>query len=66
MTTPTTAEAVTRNSERLASLVAYCQAHPDELFWQALRNWSGPWKILSVPWSGVFGDGTPKDTFNVE
>jgi len=31
----------TRNSEVLADFVAYCEAHPQERFWQALRNWSG-------------------------
>lgn len=31
----------TRNSETLADFVAYCEAHPDERFWQALKNWSG-------------------------
>jgi len=31
---------VSRNSKVLASFVAYCEAHPDERFWQALRNWS--------------------------
>lgn len=25
----------------LESFIAYCKAHPDERFWQALRNWSG-------------------------
>lgn len=29
----------TRNSEVLASFIAYCTAHPEERFWQALRNW---------------------------
>ncbi len=31
----------TRNSEVLADFVQYCTTHPDERFWQALRNWSG-------------------------
>lgn len=29
----------TRNSEVLASFVKYCEEHPQERFWQALRNW---------------------------
>ena len=29
------------NEKVLADFVAYCQAHPSERFWQALRNWSG-------------------------
>jgi hypothetical protein len=31
----------TRNSEQLGSFVVYCELHPDERFWQALRNWAG-------------------------
>lgn len=32
---------MTRNSELLASFVAYCEKNPEQRFWQALRNWSG-------------------------
>lgn len=31
----------TRNSEVLADFIAYCILHPDDRFWQALRNWAG-------------------------
>ena len=31
----------TRNSEILKSFVEYCKSHPQERFWQALRNWAG-------------------------
>jgi hypothetical protein len=31
---------MTRNSEVLKSFTEYCLAHPDDRFWQALRNWS--------------------------
>ncbi|HXE14054.1 MAG TPA: hypothetical protein VN633_18145, partial [Bryobacteraceae bacterium] len=31
---------VTRNSEALANFTKYCEQHPHERFWQALRNWS--------------------------
>jgi len=31
----------TRNSETLKSFVDYCKSHPQERFWQALRNWAG-------------------------
>ncbi len=31
----------TRNSELLRDFVEYCANHPDQRFWQALRNWSG-------------------------
>lgn len=37
----------TRNSEMPDSLVEYCRAHPDQRFWQALRNWSG-WQHVLV------------------
>jgi hypothetical protein len=36
----------TRNSEVLADFVAYCKAHPQERFWQALRNWVGASFVL--------------------
>jgi len=31
----------TRNSKVLKSFAKYCKEHPEERFWQALRNWSG-------------------------
>ena len=38
----------TRNSLVLKSFVIYCKAHPEERFWQALRNWSGQNFILTA------------------
>jgi len=38
--------------------MAYCQAHPTERFWQALRNWSGAAFIIFED-----GDGNGEDTF---
>jgi hypothetical protein len=32
----------------LLDFARYCSAHPDERFWQALRNWSGARWILAV------------------
>jgi hypothetical protein len=29
------------NQELLSDFAAYCEAHPEQRFWQALRNWSG-------------------------
>lgn len=29
-----------KNSEVLKDFVKYCESHPYERFWQALRNWS--------------------------
>ncbi len=31
----------TRNSGMLKDFIKYCEEHPQERFWQALRNWSG-------------------------
>lgn len=30
-----------KNNKTLVDFIAYCQTHPEERFWQALRNWSG-------------------------
>ena len=32
---------MTRNSKVLEDFTRYCIEHPEERFWQALRNWSG-------------------------
>jgi len=37
-----------RNEMVLADFVSYCQQHPTERFWQALRNWSGYPFILTA------------------
>jgi hypothetical protein len=34
-------EIKSRNMGVLLDFVAYCKAHPELRFWQALRNWSG-------------------------
>lgn len=31
---------MSRNAEVLADFIKYCNEHPDQRFWQALRNWS--------------------------
>jgi hypothetical protein len=36
-----------RNEDVLADFVAYCENHPQERFWQALRNWSD-WPYVMV------------------
>ena len=48
------------NKEVLDSFVKYCEEHPHERFWQALRNWSGYPFILA---STVYHDPYVKDTF---
>lgn len=30
-----------KNQNTLQSLTEYCEAHPEQRFWQAVRNWSG-------------------------
>jgi hypothetical protein len=35
-----------KNAALLGEFTAYCVAHPEERFWQALRNWSGYEKVL--------------------
>ena len=35
-----------KNTTTLKSFVEYCEAHPDERFWQALRNWAEVDSIL--------------------
>lgn len=48
---------LTRNSVALTSFVAYCEAHPTERFWQALRNWS--------KWNFIYGSREPLDDYGV-
>lgn len=36
---------MSKNAKTLASFVVYCEAHPEQRFWQALRNWSG-WPFI--------------------
>ena len=32
---------MSKNSRLIASFKIYCEEHPEERFWQALRNWCG-------------------------
>ena len=50
-----------KNKKLLDSFVAYCQQHPEERFWQALRNWSRANYILMVMEGQL-----PRDTFYME
>ena len=56
----------TRNSEVLNSFVQYCQEHPDQRFWQALRNWSGYSFLYVTKGSGHIIPKDMYDTFNWE
>ncbi len=50
----------------LASFIAYCEHHPQERFWQALRNWAG-FQFIYVTDFMVEPDTAPVlDTFNFE
>jgi hypothetical protein len=56
-----------RNEKVLASFVAYCKAHPQERFWQALRNWSGfHWVCVSNATQDYSYRIGADDTFNWE
>ena len=46
----------TRNSETLTDFIAYCLLHPDERFWQALRNWAEVDFILFSDTAPIFLD----------
>lgn len=48
----------TRNSKVLASFTAYCKSHPDERFWQALRNWARVGNFIFASRNGVQMDDT--------
>ena len=54
-----------RNGEVLQSFIDYCVTHPDQRFWQALRNWSAvafifasgvPLCEIDMPTAGVVED----------
>ena len=36
-----------RSRKQLANFIKHCEEHPQERFWQALRNWSG-WPFIYV------------------
>ena len=59
---------ITRNSEVLADFTQYCYTHPDERFWQALRNWAGVNFILisELPPYELSEKGNLRDTFYAE
>jgi hypothetical protein len=49
-----------KNVQTLGSFVEYCFAHPDQRFWQALRNWSG---FNFITASNIGDLGGSQDTF---
>lgn len=60
-----------KNARQLLSFIAYCVEHPEERFWQALRNWSGYGFVLvanhrqSKGFTDTMYDN-PRDTFSFE
>jgi hypothetical protein len=59
-----------KSRKELSSFILYCQNHPEERFWQALRNWSEYPAILTGKASksvmSGFGYEADKDTFYFE
>lgn len=60
-----------KSTKELLSFISYCIAHPEERFWQALRNWSEYHFILAADSRDRKGiDDTPydriRDTFSYE
>jgi hypothetical protein len=51
-----------KNRELLDEFIAYCDAHPEMRFWQALRNWCG-WNFVWVSTRGVTDEPDLRDTF---
>jgi hypothetical protein len=59
-----------KSRKELLSFIGYCVNHPEERFWQALRNWSEyPAILTGKPSKSVmsgFGYEADKDTFYFE
>lgn len=60
------------NQKTLSSFVSYCEAHPEQRFWQALRNWANEYyggverrSIYRARTSGWGGDEM-QDTFEMD
>jgi hypothetical protein len=53
-------------NKTLKSFVDYCEAHPQERFWQALRNWSGYNFIYKSYYCQHLSNDLLKDTFYIE
>jgi hypothetical protein len=42
-----------KNLDLLTEFSAYCAEHPEQRFWQALRNWSGADNIMAAGTPGL-------------
>lgn len=54
-----------RDAETKRSFVAYLAAHPEQRFWQAVRNWSGFAELYGTERLTPYGSRVT-DTFNLE
>lgn len=52
-----------KNSKLLKEFTAYCNEHPEERFWQALRNWAEFDFLLEGIWNHEGGYIESKDTY---
>lgn len=50
-----------KSIDLLLSFTTYCHEHPEERFWQALRNWAGVAFIYTSP--KLIDDKDVEDTF---
>lgn len=55
-----------KSEKTLKSFIKYCEDHPEQRFWQALRNWSGFHFIIGRNTSPNGNDVEDKDTFYIE
>jgi hypothetical protein len=54
---------MSNNRKALEEFTRYCEEHPQERFWQALRNWTGYSFILVTNQPVENWHGVCKDTF---
>jgi len=54
-----------KNQKLLKDFTNYCKAHPEERFWQALRNWARI-PFLMISRNGRFNYDDLEDTFYFE
>lgn len=59
----TSIKEVSKNAKLLVDFANYCFKHPDERFWQALRNWSCVNKIYIEMYDKGVDDQVVEDTF---
>lgn len=55
-----------KSTQVLTDFVRYCREHPEERFWQALRNFSGYWYIFAETFENDEGETRVLDSFNWE